>query len=357
MSTASARRMLVTGGAGFLGANFVRYWAARHPSDHQVVLDALTYAGDRSRVADLETNGPVYFVVGDIGDERLVRELMVQQRIDTIVHFAAESHVDRSIVDGATFVRTNVLGTQSLLDAARAAWFAQGQWRPGVRFHHVSTDEVYGPLAPDAPPFNERSPYNPSSPYSASKAASDHLVRAAGVTHGLPYSISHCANNYGPFQHAEKLIPFMVSQALEGLPLTIYGDGLQRREWLAVQDHCAALDAILHADVAGETFCIGGGTELSNLELVQRLCDMIDAPFQADASLRDRFPRCPAALGVPCRSLIAHVMDRPGHDRRYALDSTKLRVLTNASPTTEFGVGLEQVVAMALGRIRSISSA
>lgn len=348
VSKAVRRRMLVTGGAGFLGANFVRYWSGQHADDHLVVLDALTYAGDRTRLADLETRGAMEFVVGDICDEVLVRDLLVQHRIDTIVHFAAESHVDRSIVDGGRFVRTNVLGTQALLDAARSVWQERGTWRSGVRFHHVSTDEVYGPLAEGASSFNERSPYNPSSPYSASKAASDHLVRAAGVTHGLPYSISHCANNYGPFQHAEKLIPFMLRQALHGLPLTIYGDGLQRREWLAVHDHCVALDAILGADVAGETFCIGGGTELTNLELVHRLCGMLDARFAANPALADRFPLCPAALGASSRTLIIHVTDRLGHDRRYALDSSKLSVLTGATPGVVFDEALERVVAAVL---------
>jgi dTDP-glucose 4,6-dehydratase len=341
---------LVTGGAGFLGANFVRTWSAAHPTDHLVVLDALTYAGDRTRLSDLEARGAIHFVVGDICDEALAYRIFTQHQIDTVVHFAAESHVDRSIVHGAPFVRTNVLGTQALLDAARAAWCVDGTWKAGVRFHHVSTDEVYGPLADDTAPFNERSPYHPSSPYSASKAASDHLVRAAGVTHGLPYSISHCANNYGPYQHAEKLIPFMLTQALQGLPLTIYGDGLQRREWLSVHDHCMALDAILCADVAGETFCIGGGTELTNLELVHQLCDALDAHFAGNASLGDQFPQCPAALGAPCRTLITHVADRPGHDRRYALDSSKLRALTGSSPATHFAAGLEEVVAAMLSR-------
>lgn len=338
------KSLLITGGAGFLGANFVRYWSGQYPEDALVVLDLLTYAGDRSRLADLETAGAVTVVVGDICDEALVRALLLEHRIDTLVHFAAESHVDRSIQNAAPFVRTNVLGTQSLLDAARGAWRCEGRWRAGVRFHHVSTDEVYGPLADDAAPFTEASPYNPSSPYSASKAASDHLVRAAGVTHDLSYSISHCANNFGPYQHAEKLIPFMIAQALRGAPLTLYGDGLQRREWLSVFDHCEALDAILHADVAGETFCIGSGVELSNLELVQRLCDLLDARFAADRVLCDRFPQCPAALGAPCRSLLTYVADRPGHDRRYAMDSTKLERLTGVRARRNFSGELERVV-------------
>lgn len=338
------RRLLVTGGAGFLGANFVRYWSARYRDAALVVLDALTYAGDRSRLADLEAEGRVVFVVGDVCDGGLAQSLLTQYDIDTVVHFAAESHVDRSIVDGVSFVRTNVLGTQTMIDAARAVWCTKGTWRPGARFHHVSTDEVYGPLAYDAPPFTEASPYRPSSPYSASKAASDHLVRAAGITHGLPYTISHCANNFGPFQHSEKLIPFMITRALRGEPLTIYGDGQQRREWLSVHEHCVALDAILRADVAGETFCIGSGMEFVNLELVQHLCDMLDARFVADASLRNRFPRCPATLGASCRTLITHVVDRPGHDRRYALDSTKLVRLTGATLRRDVSVALEQVM-------------
>jgi dTDP-glucose 4,6-dehydratase len=320
-----SRSVLVTGGAGFMGSHFVHYWAERHADDRLVVLDALTYAGNRASLASLEASGRVVFVHGDVCDRELVSAVLRAHDITTVVHFAAESHVDRSIASADAFVRTNVWGTQVLLDAARDAWYERRTWRAGVRFHHISTDEVYGDLAIGAEPFTERSLYRPSSPYSASKAAADHFVRAAGRTHGLPYSISHCANNYGPRQYPEKLIPLMLTNALHGKRLPIYGSGLQRREWIYVNDHSAAVERIVLADVAGESFNIGSGRECTNLHLVHTLCAELDASFAEDEALRTRFPECPAARNESCASLITHVADRKGHDVRYALDASKLR--------------------------------
>jgi len=231
------RKLLVTGGAGFIGGNFVHYWMREHADDRLVVLDALTYAGNLATIAGSEGRGTMRFVHGDITDGELVAALLAEETIDTIIHFAAESHVDRSIVQPGTFVRTNVVGTQVLLDAARNAWKTSEGWRAGVRFHHVSTDEVYGSLAPGDHPFTEKTPYAPSSPYAASKAASDHLVRAYSHTYGLPISISNCSNNYGPYQFPEKLIPLIIVNALRGIALPIYGDGRQVRDWLFVEDH------------------------------------------------------------------------------------------------------------------------
>ena len=340
----SARALLVTGGAGFIGSNFVRHWCAAHPTSAVVVLDALTYAGNRASIAPLIDAGRITFVHGDIADGALVQQLLGVHRLDTVVHFAAESHVDRSIVDPGAFVRTNVLGTQLLLDACRTQWSGPDGWRAGVRFHHVSTDEVYGTLGPDDPPFTERTPYAPNSPYAASKAAADHLVRAYVHTYGLPATISNCSNNYGPFHFPEKLIPLMIVNALHGRPLPVYGDGLQVRDWLYVGDHCVAIERMLLADVAGDTFNVGGGAEHTNIAIVQQLCALLDARFARDTSLAARFPDCPAAHGVACASLIAHVTDRPGHDRRYAIDATKLATTLGVAPRETLGTGLARTV-------------
>lgn len=338
------RRLLVTGGAGFIGGNFVHYWTARHPDDRIVVLDALTYAGNRDTIASLVDSGHITFVHGDITDATLLNVAMTEHRIDTIVHFAAESHVDRSIVDPGAFVRTNVVGTQMLLDAAVRAWSNSGDWIPGVRFHHVSTDEVYGSLAPNEAPFTEQTPYAPNSPYAASKAGSDHLVRAYAHTYGLPCSISNCSNNYGPYQFPEKLIPLMVVNALLGKPLPVYGDGLQVRDWLFVEDHCTAIDRILHADVVGETFNVGGRAERANIDIVHEICALIDNRFAASAELAEQYPNCPAANGVSTCSLITTVKDRPGHDRRYAIDPTRISAALQFEPSESIATGLARTV-------------
>jgi len=315
-----SRRLLVTGGAGFIGANFCEYWRTTNPKDHVVVLDALTYAGNLSNLKTLIEKG-LRFVRGDIGDKAAVQDLLRTEAIGTIVNFAAETHVDRSIDDPQAFIRTNVLGTQALLEAARAHARTAGA---GFRFHHVSTDEVFGTLEPKDPPFNEQTPYAPRSPYAASKAAADHIVRAYGATYGLPYTISNCSNNYGPRQYPEKLLPLFILNLLAGRQLPVYGDGMQVRDWLHVRDHCRAIDRILANGRAGETYNIGGGTELPNLRIVERLCQVVDEKMKADASLGKRFPDCPASKGRPCRELIQFVQDRPGHDRRYAIDGGKI---------------------------------
>ena len=333
-------RMLVTGGAGFIGANFVHYWRARHPGDAITVLDALTYAGNRANLAGVDA---VAFVHGDIRDTALVERLLREGAIDTIVHFAAESHVDRSIHGPAAFVDTNVIGTLSLLTAARAVWLA-GDGRPH-RFHHVSTDEVYGSLGPDDPAFSETTAYAPNSPYSASKAASDHLVRAWHHTYGLNTVTSNCSNNYGPFQFPEKLIPLFLINALHGRPLPIYGDGMQIRDWLHVEDHCRGIEACLLKGRVGETYNIGGGAELPNITVIDTLCAAVDTAFAADPGLAGRFPDAPAATGKPTASLKTFVTDRPGHDRRYAIDETKARAELGYAPARTFEQGFAETLA------------
>ncbi|MEO7999921.1 MAG: dTDP-glucose 4,6-dehydratase [Gemmatimonadaceae bacterium] len=338
------RRLLVTGGAGFIGGNFAHYWTAHHPEDRIVVLDALTYAGNRDTIASLIENGDITFVHGDITDAPLLNGLMSEQNINTIVHFAAESHVDRSIVDPGAFVRTNVVGTQILLDAAVRAWSSADGWNAGVRFHHVSTDEVYGSLAPDDPPFTEQSAYAPNSPYAASKAGSDHLVRAYAHTYGMPTSISNCSNNYGPYQFPEKLIPLMIVNALHGKSLPVYGDGQQVRDWLFVEDHCAAIDRILHATVAGDTFNVGGRAERANIDIVHEICALIDNRFATNADLAAQFPECPSANGRSTKSLITNVKDRPGHDRRYAIDPSRISAALQFEPSESITTGLARTV-------------
>ena len=331
--------LLVTGGAGFIGANFVHYWRQHHPQDGVVVLDALTYAGNR---ANLDGLNSVEFVHGDIRDTALVEKLLADHAIDTVVHFAAESHVDRSIHGPAAFVDTNVIGTLSLLMAARAAWLS-GSGVPH-RFHHVSTDEVYGTLGPNDPAFSETTAYAPNSPYSASKAASDHLVRAWHHTYGLQVTTSNCSNNYGPFQFPEKLIPLFLINALHGRPLPIYGDGMQIRDWLHVEDHCRGIEATLLKGRVGETYNIGGGAELPNLTVIETLCAAVDAAFAADPGLAARFPDSPAAKGLPTASLKTFVTDRPGHDRRYAIDETKARAELGYAPARTFDQGFAETL-------------
>jgi dTDP-glucose 4,6-dehydratase len=332
--------LLVTGGAGFIGANFVHYWRQHHPQDGVVVLDALTYAGNR---ANLDGLNSVEFVHGDIRDTALVEKLLADHAIDTIVHFAAESHVDRSIHGPAAFVDTNVIGTLSLLMAARAAWLS-GSGVPH-RFHHVSTDEVYGTLGPNDPAFSETTAYAPNSPYSASKAASDHLVRAWHHTYGLQVTTSNCSNNYGPFQFPENLIPLFLISALHGRPLPIYGDGMQIRDWLHVEDHCRGIEATLLKGRVGETYNIGGGAELPNLTVIETLCAAVDAAFAADPGLAARFPDSPAAKGLPTASLKTFVTDRPGHDRRYAIDETKARAELGYAPARTFDQGFAETLS------------
>lgn len=313
--------LLVTGGAGFIGANFVRYWRERHPDDGIAVLDAMTYAGNPANLDEVER---VEICKGDIRDGDLVAALLEDRSIDTIVHFAAESHVDRSIVGPDAFIGTNIVGTHELLKQAKRAWLDKGSGRPH-RFHHVSTDEVYGSLSPDDPPFSESTPYAPNSPYAASKAGSDHLVRAYHRTFGLEVTTSNCSNNYGPFQFPEKLIPLFIINALHGRGLPIYGDGQQIRDWLFVGDHCRGIELVLKGGRIGECYNVGGGAELPNLKVIETLCSALDQIFENDPSLASMYPEAPPAQGRATRELVVHVKDRPGHDRRYAIDETKIR--------------------------------
>jgi dTDP-glucose 4,6-dehydratase len=333
--------LLVTGGAGFIGTNFVLHWRALRPLDRIVVLDALTYAGNRSNLEALEDDERFKFIHGDICDTTLVRDLFSRFSFNRVVHFAAESHVDRSIVSSEAFIKTNVQGTHVLLDAALAAWKSGSGER---RFHHISTDEVYGSLGSDDAPFTEASRYDPKSPYAASKAASDFLVRSYAHTYGLPAIITNCSNNYGPYQFPEKLVPLMILNSLTGKPLPIYGDGLNVRDWLHVEDHCAALAAVLDRGRFGETYNIGGGQEVPNIQLVEMLCDEIDRHFAADKKLAARFPDCPAAGNASCRELMTFVKDRPGHDRRYAICADKLSDELGFRAQTKLADGLAKTV-------------
>lgn len=322
-------RLLVTGGAGFIGSNFVHYWCNAHPHDRIVVLDALTYAGNLGNLADLEANPQVRFVQGDICDRVLVDSLLQQENISIIVHFAAESHVDRSILAPDAFIRTNVVGTFTLLEAFRQHW--KPEQVPAQRFLHVSTDEVYGSLEASAPAFTETTAYAPNSPYAASKAGSDHLVRAYHHTYQLPTLLTNCSNNYGPYQFPEKLIPLMCINMLLGKPLPIYGDGQNIRDWLSVEDHCLALDAVLSHGQPGETYNIGGNSEIKNLDLVYLLCELMDE-LAIDLPVR------------PCRSLITFVADRLGHDRRYAINANKIKAELGWTPGQTIDQGLRRTV-------------
>lgn len=320
------KKVLVTGACGFIGSNFVEHLLA-HTDAEVVALDLLTYAGLPENLAGLPLEN-VLFSKGDICDRNHVESIFSDGAIDTVVHFAAESHVDRSIHDPGAFIRTNIMGTWTLLDVAKDKW----KGRKDVRFHHVSTDEVYGSLRQYDPAFTEKTPYDPSSPYSASKAASDHLVRAYGRTFGLPITISNCSNNYGPRQFPEKLIPLMIMNADEGKPLPVYGDGKQRRDWLYVDDHCSAIAAILGRGVPGETYNVGGGCERENIDIVKGVCRTLD--------------RIRPLLGKKTRedSLITYVADRPGHDRRYAVDYTKIEGELGWKPKWSFEAGLEKTI-------------
>lgn len=309
-------KLLITGGCGFIGSNFIYYWLKKYQGDKIVNLDALTYAGNVDNLKDLPNRQNYEFVLGNICDPQIVDEVMKETEL--VVHFAAESHVDNSIIDSTPFVKTNVLGTQVLLDAA----LKNGK----KRFHHISTDEVFGSLGPNDPPFNENTPYDPRSPYSASKAAADHLVRAYWHTHQLPITISNCSNNYGPHQHKEKLIPLFITNLLQNKKVPVYGTGQNIRDWLYVDDHCSAIDAIISRGKIGETYLIGGKgnkeKEITNLELAKKLIELLG---------RDE-------------SLIEYVTDRPGHDFRYAIDDHKIRTELEWQPQINFEEGLKKTI-------------
>ena len=323
--------IIVTGGAGFIGTNFIRAWLA-HESEAVLNLDKLTYAGNPQSLADVASSPKYRFVKGDIGDRALLDALLAETRPRAIINFAAESHVDRSIHGAAEFIETNIVGTFQLIEATRGYWGAlNAADKSAFRFLHVSTDEVYGSLGFDDPAFTEKHTYAPNSPYSASKAASDHLVRAAHHTHGLPTLTTNCSNNYGPYHFPEKLIPLMIGNALAGKNLPVYGDGKNIRDWLYVTDHCAAIRLVLNQGRVGETYNIGGNNERNNLEVVHTLCDLLDA-------LK------PRADGHSYRSQIAYVKDRPGHDRRYAIDATKLETELGWRAQETFESGIRKTV-------------
>jgi len=320
------RRLLVTGGAGFIGSNFIRYWVSRYPDDRVVNLDALTYAGNLENLSDIESAAGYRFVRGDITERSAVERLLEQEAIDSVVNFAAESHVDRSILGPDAFIKANVQGTFALLEAAKSVWkdFTSAQ-----RFLHVSTDEVYGSLAPDEPAFTEKHGYAPNSPYSASKAASDHLVRAYHKTYGLPVLTTNCSNNYGPYQFPEKLIPLVLLNALEGKPIPVYGDGMNVRDWIYVEDHCRGIEAVLNGGEPGQVYNIGGENEWHNIDIVYLICDRLDELQPGATSYRDQ---------------ITFVKDRPGHDRRYAIDSGRMREELGWTPAHDFETGIERTI-------------
>jgi dTDP-glucose 4,6-dehydratase len=324
--------IVVTGGAGFIGSNFVLEWF-KNAGTALVNLDALTYAGNAENLEPLKSDRRHQLVRADICDAEHVASLLREHRPRAIVHFAAESHVDRSIADPGAFVRTNVQGTLNLLEQAKTYWLQLNlTGRQTFRFLHVSTDEVYGTLGPEDPPFSETTAYAPNSPYAASKAASDHLVRAYHHTYGLPVLTTNCSNNYGPYQFPEKLIPLMILNALEGKPLPVYGDGRNVRDWLFVEDHCAAIRSVLERGRVGETYNIGGNSERKNIDVVTAICDLVDE-MSPDSEIGTR------------RELITYVTDRPGHDRRYAIDATKIERELGWRPAEEFEGGLRKTVA------------
>ncbi len=327
----NARRLLVTGGCGFIGSNFVRLLLDQHPDWRVVNLDNLTYAGNLKNLEGVEDNTQYRFVKGDIGDQQMVDSLIEDEQIDTVVHFAAESHVDRSITGPADFIQTNIVGTFSLLEAARKAWLS-GSWK-GQKpvFLHVSTDEVYGSLG-ETGYFTEKTSYDPRSPYSASKASSDHLVRAYFHTYDLPILITNCSNNYGPYQFPEKLIPLIFHNSMNGKPLPVYGDGKNVRDWLYVKDHCEAIIEVLEKGELGSCYNIGGNNEKQNLEVVTLICDLLDKKLGLPAS------------GEPRRNLITFVKDRLGHDRRYAIDATKIREQIGWEPKVTFEEGIDKTI-------------
>jgi len=329
--TSTKDAILVTGGAGFIGSNFVLRWL-ENVGTPVVNLDLLTYAGNAANLASLEDDSRYQLVRADICDPEAVAAVFEAHRPRAVVHFAAESHVDRSIVDPGAFIRTNVQGTYTLLEQARRYWSGlQGSAKDHFRFLHVSTDEVYGTLGPDDPPFSETTPYAPNSPYAASKAGSDHLARAYFHTYKMPVLTTNCSNNYGPFQFPEKLIPLMILNALEGKPLPVYGDGQNVRDWLYVDDHCSAIRTVLENGKLGETYNVGGNSERNNLHVVETICDLVDE-LRPDATIGSR------------RNLIKFVTDRPGHDRRYAIDARKIARDLNWQPSVKFENGLRSTV-------------
>lgn len=326
------KNILITGGAGFIGSNFIRTLQKEEPNLEVINLDALTYAGSLENLKNLPDPNRHTFIRGDICNRTLVEEILRSYSVDVVVHFAAESHVDRSILGPEQFIQTNIVGTYNLLEAVKNYWLVEEpSGLDDVRFHHISTDEVYGTLEPDEPAFTETTPYAPTSPYSASKASSDHLVRAYGHTYGLPVTITNCSNNYGPYQFPEKLIPLMILNALGGYPLPIYGDGQQIRDWLYVEDHCEAILTVLKKGVPGETYNVGGDNQPPNMTVVKTICEIMDECV-------------PDSDYVPHQELIMFVKDRPGHDRRYAMNIAKIRDELGWNPRFSLETGMVRTI-------------
>lgn len=337
-----AKSLLVTGGAGFIGANFVQYWLNEYPEDKVLVVDSLTYAGNIANLDSVKANAQLSFVKSDICDTEAMEQLLLSHNVDTLVHFAAESHVDRSIVGPDAFIETNILGTYSLLKAVKKVWLDRDVSEH--RFHHVSTDEVYGTLGPDDPAFKENTPYAPNSPYSASKAASDHLVRAYHHTYGLKVTTSNCSNNYGPYHFPEKLIPLVITNILHNKELPIYGDGQQIRDWLYVEDHARGIDLVIRKGEVGENYNIGGHNEWANIDIVRLICKLIEEEFSKTSEWATKYPLATAAIAADTESLITYVKDRPGHDRRYAIDATKTSQELGYKPVESFETGIRKTV-------------
>lgn len=337
--------LLVTGAAGFIGCNFVSYYLNKHPEDKIVGLDLLTYAANQDFIRDTLKDPRFSFYHDDICNTALVEKILKDHRADILVNFAAESHVDRSIADPDIFIKSNILGTYSLLSACRHVWMSDSCFSGlKTRFHHISTDEVYGSLELDDNGFTETSPYRPSSPYSASKASSDLLVQAFVKTYGLNATISNCSNNYGPYQHPEKFIPLAVTRMLRGEQVPMYGDGCQIRDWLFVEDHCRGIELILNSGISGETYNIGSCNEHANIEVLTMLSEILTELFKEDPGLSLKFPNCPAADRKSCLTLVTRVTDRPGHDRRYGIDNTKIVRELGFCASVEFHSGLKNTV-------------
>jgi len=322
------KNLLVTGGAGFIGSNFIHYLLHEYRDIRIINLDALTYAGNLQNLNDITDPTRYTFIQGNICDRDFIDSIFHQYQIDTIVHFAAETHVDRSIDNAMSFIETNINGTYNLLESARD-YLTDPVQNKNFRFHHISTDEVFGSLEPGEAPFTEKTPYSPNSPYAASKAASDHIVRAYFHTYGLPVTISNCSNNYGPYQFPEKLIPLVITNALSGKPIPVYGDGRQIRDWLYVEDHCEAISIILIKGIPGETYNIGGSNQPENIEIVENICSILDVL---------------SPTKIPHRKLIDYVTDRPGHDRRYAMDISKIQKGLGWFPKWDLKKGMEKTV-------------
>lgn len=326
------KNILITGGAGFIGSNFIHYILKAEPDARIINLDALTYAGSLENLSDVSADPRYLFFEGDIGNTEFIEQTLTNHEVDTIVHFAAESHVDRSILGPRQFIETNIMGTFSLLEAARKIWLQEKNIPlEEARFHHVSTDEVFGSLSAAEPAWTEETPYSPNSPYAASKASSDHLVRAYGHTYGLPFTLTNCSNNYGPYQFPEKLIPLIILNALEGKPLPVYGDGQQIRDWLHVEDHCDAIYHVLKKGVIGSTYNIGGENQPANLTIVETICEILD-----EVLIDSKY--------IPHKNLIEYVKDRPGHDRRYDMDTQKISAELGWRPRHTLTEGLLDTV-------------